>query len=120
MVFPCSTSGLVYARGSNVNAAEIALIQRANVVAGALVSHQQLRAGVFAVEPESARERSEHVGIGAELLDGAIIEGSTIQPLRLVMPDGSVLVALYEMQKQADGGWRIAGCVIAPSTVRSA
>jgi len=56
----------------------------------------------------------------AELLDGAIIEGSTIQPLRLVMPDGSVLVALYEMQKQADGGWRIAGCVIAPSTVRSA
>jgi len=55
-----------------------------------------------------------------EFLDGAIIEGSTIQPLRLVMPDGGVRVALYEMQKQADGSWRIAGCVIAPSTVKAA
>ncbi len=55
-----------------------------------------------------------------EFLDGAVIAGSTVQPLRLVMPDGAVLVALYEMQQQRDGGWRIAGCVIAPSTVKSA
>jgi hypothetical protein len=55
-----------------------------------------------------------------ELLDGAVIEGSTIQPLRLVMPDGTVLVALYTMERQRDGAWRIAGCVIAPSTVKSA
>jgi hypothetical protein len=55
-----------------------------------------------------------------ELLEGAVIEGSTIQPLRLVMPDGAVLVALYTMERQRDGSWRIAGCVIAPSTVRSA
>ena len=55
-----------------------------------------------------------------ELLEGAVIEGSTIQPLRLVMPDGVVLVALYTMERQRDGGWRIAGCVIAPSTVKSA
>jgi len=55
-----------------------------------------------------------------ELLDGAVIEGSTIQPLRLVMPDGAVLVALYTMERQRDGAWRIAGCVIAPSTVKSA
>jgi hypothetical protein len=31
-----------------------------------------------------------------------------------------VLVALYTMQKQADGGWKIAGCALAPSTVRAA
>ncbi len=55
-----------------------------------------------------------------ELLEGAVIDGSTIQPLRLVMPDGAVLVALYTMQRQRDGSWRIAGCVIAPSTVKSA
>ncbi len=55
-----------------------------------------------------------------ELLEGAVIDGSTIQPLRLVMPDGAVLVALYTMERQRDGGWRIAGCVIAPSTVKSA
>ena len=55
-----------------------------------------------------------------ELLEGAVIEGSTLQPLRLVMPDGAVLVALYTMERQRDGSWRIAGCVIAPSTVKSA
>jgi hypothetical protein len=55
-----------------------------------------------------------------EFLEGAIVEGATIQPLRLVMPDGTVLVALYEMQQQRDGSWRIEGCVIAPSTVKAA
>jgi hypothetical protein len=54
-----------------------------------------------------------------QFLEGALIEGATIQPLRLVLPDNTVLVALYQMQKQADGGWRIAGCVLAPSTVQA-
>jgi len=54
-----------------------------------------------------------------EFLEGAVIDGHTIQPLRLVMNDDTVLVALYEMQRDERGGWRIAGCVIAPSTVRS-
>jgi uncharacterized protein DUF4864 len=54
-----------------------------------------------------------------EFLEGAVIDGHTIQPLRLVMADDTVLVALYEMQRDAAGRWRIAGCVIAPSTVRS-
>ena len=48
-----------------------------------------------------------------------MIDGATIQPLRLVLPDNTVLVALYQMQKQADGRWRIAGCVLAPSTVQA-
>lgn len=54
-----------------------------------------------------------------EFLEGAVIDGHTIQPLRLVMSDDTVLVALYEMQRDERDGWRIAGCVIAPSTVRS-
>ena len=54
-----------------------------------------------------------------EFLEGAVIEGAVIQPLRLIAPDNSVRVALYTLQK--DGArWRIAGCVIAPSTVRAA
>ena len=53
-------------------------------------------------------------------LEGAIIEGSVIQPLRLVAPDNSVQVALYTMQKQPDGRWKISGCVLAPSTVQAA
>jgi hypothetical protein len=55
-----------------------------------------------------------------EYLEGAVIEGAVIQPLRLVAPDNSVLVALYTMEKQKDGRWRIAGCVLAPSTVQAA
>ena len=52
-------------------------------------------------------------------LEGAVIDGATIQPLRLVLPDNTVLVALYTMERQPDGAWRIAGCVIAPSTVQA-
>ena len=47
------------------------------------------------------------------------IDGDVIQPLRLVMPDGTVLVALYTMETPARRRWRIAGCVIAPSTLRA-
>ena len=54
-----------------------------------------------------------------EFLEGAVIDGAVIQPLRLVGPDNSVLVALYTMERQPDGRWRIAGCVLAPSTVRA-
>ena len=52
-------------------------------------------------------------------LEGAVIEDAIVQPLRLVLPDDTVLVALYQMQKQRDGQWRIGGCWIAPSTVQS-
>jgi len=54
-----------------------------------------------------------------QFLEGAVIEDAVVQPLRLVLPDDSVLVALYQMQKQSNGEWRIGGCWIAPSTVQS-
>ena len=57
-----------------------------------------------------------------EFLEGAVIDGRPIQPLRLTLQDGTVLVALYTMEKvpDADGDarWRIAGCMLAPSTVK--
>ena len=54
-----------------------------------------------------------------EFLEGAVLDGVPVQPLRLVLPDNTVLVALYQMQR--DGAvWRIAGCVLAPSTVKAA
>ena len=55
-----------------------------------------------------------------EFLEGALIDGNVIQPLRLIAPDNSVRVALYTMQKQPDGRWKISGCVLAPSTVQAA
>lgn len=55
-----------------------------------------------------------------EFLEGAVIDGTVVQPLRLIDADNTVRVALYTMERQDDGTWRIAGCIIAPSTVRAA
>jgi hypothetical protein len=54
-----------------------------------------------------------------EFLEGAVIEGVIVQPLRLIAPDNTVLVALYTMEKRK-GAWRINGCRLAPSTVKAA
>ena len=54
-----------------------------------------------------------------EFLEGAVIDGIVVQPLRLIAPDNSVLVALYTIEKQK-GAWRITGCQLAPSTVQAA
>ena len=54
-----------------------------------------------------------------QFLQGAIIGGTPFQAVRLVLPDNTVLVALYQMEKHKDGKWRIAGCALAPSTVRA-
>jgi hypothetical protein len=54
-----------------------------------------------------------------EFLEGAVIDGVIVQPLRLIAPDNSVVVALYTMEKQKRG-WRISGCQLAPSTVQAA
>ena len=52
-------------------------------------------------------------------LEGAVVDGITIQPLQLVLADSTVVVALYRMEKQKDGLWRVAGCVIAPSKAQA-
>ena len=54
-----------------------------------------------------------------EFLEGAVIDGVIVQPLRLIAPDNTVRVALYTMEGRK-GAWRINGCAIAPSTVKAA
>ena len=54
-----------------------------------------------------------------EFLEGAVIEGVIVQPLRLIAPDNTVRVALYSMEKHKTG-WRVNGCRLAPSTVTAA
>lgn len=49
-------------------------------------------------------------------LPPAIIGGETIQAVRVIGPDGEVKVALYSMEKQPDGSWKIRACDLAPST----
>ena len=55
----------------------------------------------------------------AHPLEGAVVDGRVIQPMQLVMPDDTVVVALYTMERQRDGAWRVAACMIAPSTLRA-
>ncbi len=43
----------------------------------------------------------------------AVIEGEIIQPVRMTDAEGRTWLALYPMQREADGGWRINGCQLA-------
>lgn len=54
-----------------------------------------------------------------DFLEPAVIQGDIIQPLRVVAQDGTVLVALYVMERGADGKWKIRGCELAPSAAQS-
>ena len=67
-------------------------------------------------DPDAPGKMSTRFG---GFLEGAVIEGAVIQPLRLILPDNTVLVAIYQMERQKDGRWKIAGCVLAPSTVQA-
>jgi Domain of unknown function (DUF4864) len=43
----------------------------------------------------------------------AIVDGEVIQPVRMTDAEGNAWIALYPMQRQADGVWRINGCQLA-------
>ncbi len=40
------------------------------------------------------------------------IEGKLVQPVRVVGPDGVPVTALYIMERQPDGSWKIGGCLL--------
>jgi len=42
-----------------------------------------------------------------------LVEGQVVQPVKMTDAKGHMWVALYPMQRQADGGWRINGCQLA-------
>lgn len=44
--------------------------------------------------------------------DPETIEGSLVQPVQVVGPNGVPITALYIMERQGDGSWRIGGCVL--------
>jgi len=41
------------------------------------------------------------------------VEGEVIQPVRMTDAEGRTWLALYPMQREANGGWRINGCQLA-------
>ncbi len=50
-----------------------------------------------------------------EFLDARIIDGKTGQAVRFVGPDGRAVVAIYTMEQQPDGSWRIAAVQLIPT-----
>lgn len=47
-----------------------------------------------------------------EFLDLVMYRGQPAQRVLFVGPDGEPVVATYPMEQQADGTWRIAGCIL--------
>lgn len=43
----------------------------------------------------------------------AVVDGVVIQPVRMTDAEGNAWIALYPMQRQPDGVWRINGCQLA-------
>jgi hypothetical protein len=50
--------------------------------------------------------------------DPAMVEGIPVQPVQVIGPDGRGVVALYRMERQPDGSWRIAGVTLHPTGER--
>lgn len=48
-----------------------------------------------------------------------VIDGRPTQPVFVVGPDGTAHRALYFMEQQSDGSWRIGGCVLLPLADRT-
>ncbi|HWK46240.1 MAG TPA: DUF4864 domain-containing protein [Stellaceae bacterium] len=51
--------------------------------------------------------------------DLVTIDGMLVQKVELVGPDGEAVLALYSMEKQPDGRWRISGCSLTRSQARA-
>jgi hypothetical protein len=53
-------------------------------------------------------------------LEPFVLSGQPVQPLEIVAPDDSVVVAFYIMERQPDGNWKIAGCALGATSAISA
>jgi len=56
----------------------------------------------------------------ATFMEATVIDGSIVQAMRIVQSDGDVVIAMFSMERQANGDWRVAGCELAPSDLVSA
>lgn len=45
-----------------------------------------------------------------------VIEGRVLQPVQVLGPDNVAMIAIYTMQRQDDGAWKIDGCELTPAS----
>ena len=55
-----------------------------------------------------------------QFLEHFVLSGQPIQPLEIVTPDASVVIAFYIMEQQPGGDWKIAGCALGATSAISA
>ena len=55
-----------------------------------------------------------------EFLELVETDGGPVQKVKVIDPNGRPVMAVYTMEQQADGSWRIAGCVLFTMDGRSA
>ena len=50
-----------------------------------------------------------------QFLEARVIQGRTGQAVRFVGPEGQAVIAVYWMERQPGGGWRINGVIFVPA-----
>ena len=50
-----------------------------------------------------------------EFRDIVEVDGAPVQRVFIIGPDGAPIMALYPMERQADGSWKIGGCYLIPA-----
>lgn len=50
-----------------------------------------------------------------EFLDARVVDGRIAQAVHFVGPDGRAVIAIYTMERQPDGSWRIAAVQLIPT-----
>jgi len=71
-----------------------------------------VRAGYQAVYRPQAVAFEPPIRVPAPRGEGSDGEGAFAQPVRVTGPDGRPVLAMYHMERQPDGSWRIAGVVL--------
>lgn len=44
--------------------------------------------------------------------DVSVVEGQIIQPVRILQDEAAPIIAMYVMERQPDGAWKIGGCIL--------
>ena len=76
-----------------------------------------IRARFGSAEAFMAMVRSDYAVVyrprNVEFEKPAVIDGAVMQPVRMIDAEGAAWIALYPMERQANGRWRINGCQVA-------
>ena len=99
--------------------AQLAAFRRDDGAAAFSYASPTIRAKFGSVENFMAMVRGGYAAVYrpqlVEFLEARVIQGRTGQAVRFVGPDGKAVIAVYWMERQPDGTWRIDGVQLVPA-----